>query len=49
VTDNEALLLAKILVLRAAIREFLENYTSRSAKQEAMALRKLRDAMEETQ
>jgi hypothetical protein len=47
-TDTEALLLARILVLRAAIREFLENYTSRSAKQEAMALRKLRDAMEET-
>ena len=47
-TDTEALLLVRILVLRAAIREFLENYTSRSAKQDAAALRKLRDAMEET-
>jgi len=48
-TDTEALLLARILVLRAAIREFLDGFTNRSAKQDAMALRKLRDALEETQ
>ena len=47
-TDHEALLLARILVLRAAIRTFLDGYTSRSTKQEAMALKKLRDVMEET-
>ena len=46
-TENESLLLARIMLLRAAIRTFLDRYVSRSAKQEGIALRKLEKAMED--
>jgi len=48
VTENEAKLLATIMLLRAAIKTFLDGYASRSMKQEGIALKKLRDALEET-
>ena len=48
-TPAESLLLARILVLRAAIREYLDSYTARGPRQEGIALRKLREALEETQ
>ena len=47
-TPTESLLLARIMLLRAAIRAFLDGYMSRTAKQEGIALRKLEKAMEET-
>ena len=47
-TYDEAKLLATIMLLRAAIREYLEGYTSRGANAEGRALKKLRDILEET-
>jgi len=46
-TPTESLLLARIMLLRAAIRTYLGGYVSRSAKQEGIALRKLEKAMED--
>ena len=47
-TDLEAAMLARVLLLRAAIKTFLDGFASRSMKQEGIALKKLRDVMEET-
>jgi len=47
-TDSEALLLATILLLRSAIREYLEGYTSRGVKAEGRALKKLEKILEDT-
>ena len=47
-TDQESLLLARIMLLRAAIRTYLDGYTSRGPRQEGIALKKLEKAMEET-
>jgi len=47
-TDNESLLLARLMLLRAAARTFLDGYVSRTAKQEGAALKKLEKALEKT-
>ena len=47
-TDHESLLLARILVLRAAVRTYLDGYTARTPRQDAIALRKLKDVLEDT-